>query len=57
MNQYQLLVFVGLLDLKFPAKTEAFLKGFNLATLNIPKDYDSLGDLFLNSSRKFDTNE
>ena len=57
MNQYQLLVFIGLLDLKFPAKTEAFLKGFRLASLNIPKEYHYFGKLFANNSLNFDTNE
>ena len=36
LNTFQLLVVVGMLEIKFPPKFEAFVHGFKLASLNLP---------------------
>ena len=37
LNIYQLIVFVGLLDLEYSPKAQEFFEGFRLSLLNIPQ--------------------
>ena len=43
---YQLLVVVGMLEISYPTKVEAFIKGFDFASLNIPEEYNIVLYLF-----------
>ena len=46
MNTYQLLIVVGMLDIQFPTKIEAFIQGFDVASLNLPDEYNPALILF-----------
>ena len=40
LNTFQLLVVVGMLDIALPPKVEAFIHGFDFASLNVPDEYN-----------------
>ena len=43
---FQLLVVVGMLEISYPTKVEAFIKGFDFASLNVPEEYNIVLLLF-----------
>ena len=40
LNTFQLLVVIGMLDGELPTKLEAFIQGFDIASLNVPDEYN-----------------
>ena len=46
LNTYQLLVVVGMLEIEYPTKVDAFMHGFEFASLNVPDEYNVVLVLF-----------